>query len=210
MIFYTYFRSSASFRVRIAINLKKISPEQLFISLPDNEHNAAFKDINPQGLLPTIKDGDFTLSQSLAIINYLDASHPQPAFYPEDEQAKAVVSSMAQVIACDIHPLNNLRVLKYLKSELGHDQDTVNKWYAHWVCEGFQALEELVGQYGNTYYCFGDNITLADICLVPQIWNAKRFNVNLDAFDRLTKIYGHLTSLSAFQQALPENQPDAF
>ena len=208
---FTYFRSSASFRVRIALNLKGISYEPKFVSLPSAEHREkAFLDKNPQGLLPYLDDGDVGLSQSLAIIDYLDQKHPNPPLYPERPGAAATVRSMAMTIAADIHPLNNLRVLKYLKEKLGCDQDAVNQWYRHWVSLGFEALEQQLKQHRSDQFCFGNSVTVADVCLVPQVWNARRFETDLSAFPRITKIDAALREIAAFEIAAPENQPDAF
>ena len=211
MKLYGYFRSSASFRVRIALNLKGLMLDAIFVHLPSGEQNRADyqQSINPQGLIPSLEtDNGDVLAQSLAILEYLDEIHPEPALLPSDAIGRARVRHMAQLIACDIHPLNNLRVLKYLKDPLDQDQDAVNTWYRHWIAKGFKALEVLLGQYGGDY-CFGDQVTLADTCLVPQAWNARRFDCDLSPYPKLVEIDARLNELEAVKQALPEHQPDA-
>ncbi len=209
MTLYTYFRSSASFRVRIALNLKGIDADQHAVSLLKGDHRKDFLSLNPQGFLPAYRDGDAVLTQSMAIIDYLEDCHPHPPLYPETPLARARVRAMAQVIACDIHPLNNLRVLKYLKGELGLDQDGINQWYRHWIMEGFAALEAMVADHGGTQYCFGEQVSVADLCLVPQMWNARRFETDLSPYPRLVAIDAHVSTLDAFAKAMPEVQPDA-
>ncbi|GEQ98889.1 maleylacetoacetate isomerase [Iodidimonas gelatinilytica] len=212
MKLYTYFRSSSSYRVRIALNLKGVDWEPAFVHLPKGEQrDAAYLAANPQGLVPALEEDDgLVLTQSLAIIEYLDETRSGPSFLPKDAAGRALVRAMAQVIACEIHPINNLRILKYLKNPLGHDQAVVDDWYRHWVQEGFDALEPLVARHSNGRYCFGDQPTLADICLVPQMWNARRFNTDLSAYPTLIKVDAHLQTLDAFARAAPEQQPDAF
>lgn len=211
MKLYTYFRSSASFRTRIALNLKGLDYEYAFVDLPSGMHReAAYLKENPQGLTPTLETGGENLTQSLAIIEYLDETHPEPPLLPADPIARARVRAMALLVACEIHPVNNLRILKYLKGPLGQDQEAVNHWYRHWVAEGFKALEAMVGAFSsNAGFCFGDAPSLADICLVPQVWNARRFETDLSPYPRLTVIDEHLQSIEAFRAAAPENQPDA-
>lgn len=209
MKLYGYFRSSASFRVRIALALKGIEVEQTHVHLPSGAHrDPAFLARNPQGFLPALELDDGTiLTQSLAIIEYLDEIRPEPPLLPADPAGRARVRAMAELIACDIHPLNNLRVLKYLKDPLGHDQETVNRWYRHWIAEGFAALETLVsGRDGAC--CHGNQIGLADICLVPQMWNARRFETDLSPYPRLVRIDAALRAHPAFLAAAPEQQPD--
>jgi len=208
MKLYTYYRSSASFRVRIALNIKGIQWEPAFVNLKVGEQNGAYKSTNPQGLIPYLEDMGNGISQSLAILEYIEERYPNPALLPSDPAAKAQVRAMAQLIACDIHPLNNLRVLNYLKTRLDHDQETVDRWYRHWITEGFAALESFVSTYGSPERCFGSALTLADCCLVPQIWNARRFKTNLEPFPRLVAIDKALASLPAFRDAAPETQPD--
>lgn len=209
MHLYTYFRSSAAFRVRIGLNLKGL----VWDAVPVNLRTAEQKDTsyiaaNPQGLLPALAIEGEMLSQSLAILEYLEESHPDPAFLPGSAIDRAHIRAMAQLVACDIHPLNNLRVLKYLKTEYGQDDQAIDDWYRHWITEGFKALEALVLRYGSESYCFGDALSLADICLVPQMWNARRFNTDLNAFPKLCAVDAHLQTIAAFQDAKPENQSD--
>lgn len=211
MKLYTYFRSSAAFRVRIALNLKALRYESISKALLNNEHRATdYLALNPQGLIPALAHEGAVLSQSLAIIEYLDEMYPDPPLLPGDAVARAHVRSMALAIACDIHPLNNLRVLNYLRRELGQDDEGVNAWYRHWVIEGFRGVEEQVRMYSTAQrYCFGDSVTLPDVLLVPQVFNARRFNIDLSAFPTLVAVSTHLESLTAFADARPEVQPDA-
>jgi maleylacetoacetate isomerase len=211
MKLYTFFRSSAAFRVRIALNLKGLEYESVSKAFAKNEHRAAdYLAINPQGLIPALAVDDATISQSLAIIEYLNDLHPQPPLLPAEPLARAQVRSMVLAIACDIHPLNNLRVLNYLRKNFGQDDDGVNTWYRHWVSEGFRGLELQVAEHSSARrHCFGDALSLADVCLVPQMYNARRFNVDLAPFPTLVAISTHLESLPAFAAARPEVQPDA-
>jgi maleylacetoacetate isomerase len=210
---YGYFRSSASYRVRIALNLKGVAWEQELVDLrppKSAQHSAAFRALNPQGLIPVLVDGDAVLSQSLAILEYLEERHPQPALLPPDPLARAQVRALALQIACDIHPLNNLRVLNYLRDPLRLDDAGVNAWYAHWTQLGLGALEPQVQRLSaDGQHMFGNLLTLADVCLVPQMYNARRFNVDLGPYPRLRAICAHLESLPAFARAAPELQPDA-
>ena len=210
MKLYTYFRSSAAFRVRIALNLKGIAYEMESVHLvKDGGHNRRpeYRAINPQMRVPTlITSGGETLIQSLAIIEYLDETHPQPPFLPKDPLARARVRGLADLIACDIHPLNNTSPLRYLKNSMGQQQSAIDAWYHHWVLEGFEALEALIGP--GTYLC-GDAVTLADICLVPQVYNARRLKVPLDKFPKIVAVDAACMKLPAFDRARPENQPDA-
>lgn len=209
MHLYTYFRSSASYRVRIALNVKGLVWEPVFVNLPANmQRGTDYLAANPQGLIPALAVDGAIIPQSLAIIEYLEELHPSPALLPKDPLSRAQARGMAQAIACDIHPLNNLRVLKYLKAPLGHDQQTIDDWYRHWISIGFEALEALVNRYGSEHYCYGETLSLADICLAPQMWNARRFQTDLSAFPRLTAIDAHLTEIDAFRRAAPENQDD--
>ncbi len=207
---YTYFRSSAAYRVRIALNIKKIPYEPVFVHLRRGEQQApAYRAVNPQGLVPALETDSGVIAQSLAIIEYLEETHPEPPLLPADPFARAQVRRMAQIIACDIHPLNNLQVLKTLKRDFGADEAAIGRWYAHWIHRGFAALEELVGRYGSSEHCFGEEVTLADVCLVPQMANARRFAVDLAPFPRLVAIDEALRALPAFAAAAPEAQPDA-
>ncbi len=211
MKLYTFFRSSSAFRVRIALNLKNMSYQSIPLQFKNQDHKSKeFLAKNPQGLLPTFEDGPAVISQSLAILEYLEAVQPTPHYLPVGELAKAKVRELSYAIACEIHPLNNLRVLKYLAAELDHDQEQINSWYQHWVKEGFEAVEKMVQpSSGDTPCCFGSQVTMADICLIPQIWNANRFKCDLSPYPKLLKINVYVSQLPAFQKAAPENQSDA-
>jgi len=207
---YTYFRSSAAYRVRIALNLKGLPYEMVPIHLTkDGGHQLTpeFRAINPQMRVPALAlSGGDVLIQSLAIIEYLDEIHPDPPLLPADALARAKARGIALLIACDIHPLNNLVALRYLKRELKHEQPEIDAWYHHWVLEGFKALEDMLG--AGPYAC-GAQVTLADICLVPQVYNARRLKVPLDAFPKITAVDAACLKLAAFDKTRPENQPDA-
>lgn len=199
-----YFRSSAAYRVRIALNLKRVDYERIPVNLVEGaQGGAAYKALNPQGLVPMIEAGGAQLTQSLAIIDWLDATYPDPPLLPKDAERRAHVLAMALAVACDIHPLDNLRVLKYLKHELGHDQATVDRWYRHWIAEGFAGLEELAARHGGAYLS-GDAPGLADICLVPQMYNARRFETPLEAYPRLVDYDAKANALDAFADAHPD------
>jgi maleylpyruvate isomerase len=208
-----YFRSSAAYRVRIALNLKGIAYESVFTDLraPIRAHRSPqFLALNPQGLVPVLVDGAHTLTQSLAIIEYLEETRPSPALLPPTPADRAAVRALALAIACDIHPLDNLRVLNYLRAHLGLDQPAVDTWYAHWVREGFQALEAQAKRTsGDGRHLFGDCVTLADVVLVPQMYNANRQRVPVADFPTLCGICAYLESVPAFARAAPEAQPDA-
>jgi maleylacetoacetate isomerase len=211
MKLYTFFRSSAAFRVRIALNLKGLTYESVPKAFASNEHRAPeYLSLNPQGLIPALAIDGTVLSQSLAIIEYLNERHPTPPLLPADPIERARVRSMALAIACEIHPLNNLRVLNYLRKCLGQDEQSVGTWYRHWVTTGFEGLEIQARQLsGARRYCCGDAVSLADVCLVPQMFNARRFDTDLSPFPTLVAISAHLESLPAFAAARPEVQPDA-
>jgi maleylacetoacetate isomerase len=207
---YSYYRSSAAFRVRIALNLKGIAYDTISVHLvKDGGHNKRpeFRAINPQMRVPVLitPAGD-TLTQSLAIIEYLDETHPQPPLLPKDPVARAKVRALAELIACDIHPLNNTSPLRYLKRDMGQEQSAIDAWYHHWVVSGFEALEAMI-EFG-PYLC-GKAVTLADTCLVPQVYNARRLKVPLDKFPKIVAADAACLALSAFDKARPENQPDA-
>jgi maleylacetoacetate isomerase len=207
---YTYFRSSAAFRVRIALNLKGIAYEPVFVHLAKGEHRAAnYAKVNPQALLPTLElEGGTRLNQSLAIIEYLDETHPQKPLLPNDAQERARVRSLSYLIASEIHPLNNLRVLQHLKRALGQSEDQVNTWYRHWIADGLAKLEaELVGSKGK--FCHGEAPTMADCCLVPQVFNAKRYQSDLAAYPQTMRVFEACMQLEAFDRAQPSKQPDA-
>jgi len=207
---YSYFRSSAAYRVRIALNLKGLPYEMDFVHLTKDggrQHSAEFNAVNPAKLVPALRlDGGDVLTQSLAIIDYLDETHPQPPLLPVDPLQRAKVRAVALTIACDIHPIDNLRVLQYLKRTLKHEQSDIDAWYHHWIIQGFNAIEAAIAP---EPYCFGAQVTLADICLVPQVFNARRLNVPLEAFPKIVAVESACLKLAAFDKARPENQPDA-
>ena len=210
MKLYSYFRSSAAYRVRIALNLKGIAYEMVPVHLiKDGGHNRRpeFRAINPQMRVPALitSDGE-TLIQSLAIIEYLDETHPEPPLLPKDPVARAKARALADLIACDIHPLNNVGPLRYLKNAMGQEQSAIDAWYHHWILDGFEALEALIGP--GPYTC-GNAVTIADVCLVPQLFNARRLKVPLDKFPKITAVDAACMKLAAFDRARPENQPDA-
>jgi maleylpyruvate isomerase len=210
MRLYSFFRSSAAYRVRIALNLKGVEYETVTVDLPGAEHREPeFRALNPQATIPTLDDDGTILWQSLAIIDYLDARFPSPRLIPQEPVARARVQALAQAIVCEIHPLNNLRVLKYLRGELQLDDAAVNKWYSHWIAEAFGPLETLVGRFSGGRYCYGDTLTVADVCLVPQMYNARRFNCDLTPYPQLVRIATALEVEPAFAAAAPHLQPDA-
>lgn len=209
---YGYFRSSAAYRVRIALNLKDLAYDQIPVNLVKGEQRGDEQLArNPQGMVPSLGlDDGVVLNQSLAICEYLDEVYPAPALLPADALARARVRSLAQLVACDTHPLNNLRVLKYLVGELGADDNAKLTWYRHWVTEGFTALEAALAGGANTGdFCHGDTPTLADICLIPQVYNAERFECDLSAYPTIQRIAANCRALPAFANAAPEAQPDA-
>ncbi|WP_355660534.1 maleylacetoacetate isomerase [Halomonas salifodinae] len=209
---YGYFRSSAAYRVRIALNLKGLAHDQAPVNLVKGEQRGEeYLARNPQGLVPAlVTDDGVRLTQSLAICEYLDERYPDPALLPADAAGRARVRALAQAVACEIHPLNNLRVLKYLAGELGLDEAAKMTWYRHWIAEGFAALEtQLSREAGSGDFCHGDTPGLADLCLVPQVFNAERFECDLAAYPRIRRIVANCRALDAFAQAAPEAQPDA-
>ena len=210
---YTYFRSSASFRVRIALNLKGLPYESVPVHLVRDGGQQLlpeFRALNPDALVPVLLDGGQTLHQSLAIIEYLDEIHPTPALLPKAALDRAQVRALALDVACEIHPLNNLRVLKYLKHELKVPEEAKNGWYRHWIELGFASLEKRLSASSHTGdFCFGDTPTMADCCLIPQIFNAQRFDVDLSPYPTIRRIHAHCMTLDAFSKAAPGAQPDA-
>lgn len=213
MKLYTYFRSSAAFRVRIALNLKGLAYEAVRVDLRAGESQQtkpAYLAVNPQGLVPALEDNGATLCQSLAVLEYLEEAYPDPPLLPRAALERAQVRSMALAIACDIHPLNNLRVLNYLRSPLGMSEDAVSGWYRNWIATGFRGLEEQARrQSGDGRHMFGTAVTLADVCLVPQMYNAVRFKCDVEPFPTLRAIDTALGAEPAFANAMPERQPDA-
>ncbi|ENU30168.1 maleylacetoacetate isomerase [Acinetobacter sp. NIPH 1852] len=208
MKLYSYFRSSAAYRVRIALNIKQLAYETQPIHLVKNEQQQAdYQALNPSQLVPTLVDADQTLLQSISILEYLEEAYPEVALLPKNIAERAKVRAFSQAIACDIHPLNNLRVLKYLQQDLSLSDQQKSNWYQHWMLLGFQSLEAQL-QDSNGQVCFGTQATFADCCLIPQVYNAKRFKIDLTAFPKIESIYQHCLTLPAFLHAAPEQQPD--
>jgi maleylacetoacetate isomerase len=212
-VLYGYFRSSAAFRARIALNLKGIKPELRFVHLLRNggeQHSPEYKSLNPQELIPALVHDGHTITQSLAIIEYLDEIVPQPPLLPPDAAGRARARSLAYAVACDIHPVNNLRVGRYLKRNLGQTDEAVTSWQRHWITVGFDALETMLSSSPDTgAFCHGDLPTIADICLIPQIANARRAELDIAMWPMLSQIEAHALKHPAFDAALPKNQPDA-
>jgi maleylacetoacetate isomerase len=216
---YTYWRSSAAFRVRIALALKGLEYESVpkhLLRDGGEQRKPDYLAVNPQGLIPALADDGFVIPQSLAICEYLEEIHPEPRLLPGSARDRATVRGMAMVVACDTHPLNNLPIMGYLRREFGADDAAVNRWVAHWISRGFSGLERWVGsipgapvEVGQQRFCFGNAPTLADVCLVPQMYNARRFSVDVAPYPRLAAICAHLEALPAFRSARPEEQPDA-
>jgi maleylacetoacetate isomerase len=207
---YGYFRSSAAFRVRIALNLKKLDYENAAIHLRRNDQTTPdYLAVNPQGLVPTLDDGGRTLIQSLAIIEYLDETYPDPPLLPIHPADRARVRALAEIVACDIHPINNLRVLRYLTHSLGHGETAIATWYNHWIDAGFRALERLLaGDPRTGAFCHGDRPGIADIALVPQVVNAERYPLDLALYPTIARIRQSCMALEAFAAAHPDRQPD--
>jgi maleylacetoacetate isomerase len=209
MKLYNYFRSSASFRVRIALGLKGLPYEYISVHIAKGEHKKPeYASLSADTLVPLLDMGGDKLSQSMAIIEYLDETHPTPALLPADALGRAKVRALAQSIACEIHPLNNLRVLKYLVRELKLDEDAKNAWYRHWVRDGLLSFEKQLAQLPPSKFCYGDTPTLADCCLVPQIFNGQRFNCDFSGLPRTMAAYDACMQLPAFDKAQPKNCPD--
>ncbi len=211
MKLYSYWRSTAAYRVRIALAIKDIDYETVIVNLVKEggeQHKQPYQQLNPSELVPTLVDGDAVISQSSSIIEYLEERFPVKALLPVEPVLRAQIRAMAQSVACDIHPLNNLRVLQYLKAEMSHHQEQVDVWYKHWIKTGFIGIEKVLENTSGSY-CFGNQLSLADVFLVPQVYNANRFHVPLDDFPLIQKINKQCLELEEFQQASPENQPDA-
>jgi maleylacetoacetate isomerase len=210
MKLYGYCRSSAAFRVRIALNLKGLACDNAFVHLRKGEQKAAsYLALNPTGLVPALDDEGQIFIQSLAICEYLDETHPEPPLLPGHPADRARVRGLAQIIACDIHPIDNLRVLKYLANPLGQDEAAITAWFNHWILEGFESFERIVSSDGQSgAFCHGDDPSLADLCLVPQVFNSRRHNLDLAAFPTIRKIFDNCMKIEAFQKAAPESQPD--
>ncbi|WP_417320744.1 maleylacetoacetate isomerase [Emcibacter sp.] len=210
MKLYGYFRSSAAYRLRIALNLKGLDYDNIPVSLLAGDQRAEnYLKLNPQGLVPALTDGDLTIGQSMAILEYLEETRPDVPLLPADAAGRARVRQMANIIACDIHPLNNLRVLKYLGGNLGVSDETRDDWYRHWIRLGFEAIETMLQDGGTGTYCHGDTPTFAEVFLIPQLYNARRFKTQLDDFPIIRRIEKLCNEQEPFIQALPENQPDA-
>jgi maleylacetoacetate isomerase len=209
MKLYSFFNSSTSFRVRIALALKGLPYEYAGVNLRAGEQgDPAYRALSPAAIVPTLVDGELTLTQSLAIIDYLDHRQPEPRLVPLDPLERARVLEIAQTIACEIHPINNIRVLKYLSGQLEVSEADKSAWYRHWVEEGLSAVERLLASRSGGAFCVGDTPTLADCCLVPQVANAMRMGCDLSRFERVRAIHDHCMTLQAFIDAAPGNQPD--
>jgi maleylacetoacetate isomerase len=206
-ILYNYYRSTASYRVRIALNIKKLSYENVEINLVTGggeQHKPAYHQINPQELVPTLKVNDTNLTQSLAILEYLEETVPTPALLPKNPLSRAKIRALCMIIACDMHPLNNLRVLKHVRHEFQADEAQITAWYHHWLKQGFDAIETHLQSLNRTIpVCFGDEITMADVCLIPQVYNAKRFNFSLANYPIIQSINEHCSVLNPFMNAAP-------
>ena len=209
MRLYGYWRSSAAFRVRIALNWKGVAFEQGITDLRRGEHRTlTYLERNPQGLVPLLEDGEVRVAQSLAIMEYLEETRPEPALLPKDPVARAAVRATAMFVACEIHPLNNLRVLQYIKRTYDLDESGVNSWYRHWIVQGFAPLEAQLARTAGRF-CHGDEVTMADVCLVPQVANAKRYHCDLEPYPTVRRVEEACLGLPAFERARPERQPDA-
>jgi maleylacetoacetate isomerase/maleylpyruvate isomerase len=210
MKLYTYFRSSAAFRVRIALNLKGLAYDAAFVHLARGEHRKPeYTAVNAQALLPLFEDAGRRLTQSLAIIEYLDESRPIPPLLPKEAFARVRVRALSLIVACEIHPLNNLRVLQHLKRALGQNEEQVNAWYRHWIADGLAKLEAALGDGGAGRFSHGDTPTMADCCLVPQVFNAQRYQCDTTAYPTVMRVHEECMMLDAFQRAQPGKQPDA-
>jgi maleylpyruvate isomerase len=210
MKLYGFFRSSAAYRIRIAVNLKEIDCDQLFVSLRKGEHlQPGYLELNPQGRVPALLDGDVVITQSMAIAEYLEETRGGMKLLPENAAGRSRVRALCQVVACDIHPLNNISVLNYLVNDMGLSEDQKLRWYQHWISAGLRGFEAMLADSPLTgTYCHGDNVTLADVFLVPQIFNAQRFDCDLAAYPNVMRIHDTCNELDAFQKAHPDVQPD--
>ena len=209
MKLYSFFNSSTSYRVRIALALKGLDYEYASVNLRAREQRERhYRNLSPAGIVPTLLDGDTKLTQSLAIIDYLDQVYPPPRLVPETIELRIRALEIAQTIACEIHPINNLRVLNYLTGQLAVTADAKTAWYKHWVEEGLAAVEDLLADASSGDYCVGDAATVADCCLIPQVANALRMGCDVEKFARIQQIYRHCISLPAFIKAAPQNQID--
>ncbi|HGF7475990.1 TPA: maleylacetoacetate isomerase [Vibrio mimicus] len=211
LILYGYWRSSAAYRVRIALNIKQLTYESRAVHLSKDggeQHHATFHHLNPSELIPVLIDGEFHLNQSLAIIEYLDEIYPEPRLIPARGAERYQVKALALDIAADIHPINNLRILQYLSAELAVSEDKKNTWYRHWIDTGFRGLEEKLSQTAGEF-SVGNRLSLVDVCLVPQVYNAERFNLDMSCYPTLQRVAETLRALPAVVKAAPENQPDA-
>jgi len=210
MQLHSYFNSSTSYRVRIALGLKGLPYDYVPVDIRAQAHRAPdYVARNPSANVPLFDDGQITLGQSLAIIDYLDALYPEPRLIPADATLRARVLELSYVIACDVHPLNNLRILRYLQQALDVSEAQKNTWYQHWIAEGMTAVDALLARADQAPYCFGTDPTLADCCLIPQITNAKRMNCDLSAYPRALRVYEYCRTQPAFAQAAPSAQPDS-
>ena len=211
MKLHTYFRSSASYRVRIALAYKGLAHDAAYVSLPKKEHlTEAFRTVNAQALVPALEEGGRVLIQSLAIIEYLDETHPEPPLLPKQALDRAYARAAAQIVACEIHPLNNLRTLRYVKQSYKLDDEGVNVWYRHWIADGFAMLEGYLARERRAgRYCYGDMVTMADCCLVPQVFNAQRYECDLAPYPTVMRVFGECMKLDAFASTQPSKQADA-
>jgi maleylacetoacetate isomerase len=209
---YTFFRSSTSFRLRIALHWKALPYAPEYVSLPKMQHREpGYMALNPQGLVPALVDGGRLYTQSLAMLEYLDERYPQPPLMPRDIEDRAYVRMLSQIIGCDIHPVNNVRVLKYLRLRWKLSEDDSSEWYAHWVAEGMRALEQTLARYGrHGRFCLGDRFTIADVCLAPQVFNAQRFNCDIAPYPIASAISERIMAEPAVIAAHPSGQADAF
>lgn len=209
MQLYNFFNSSTSYRVRIALALKGLAYDYLAINLRTDEQRAPdYLSVSPAGIVPVLIDGEIRLTQSLAIIDYLDRTYPEPLLLPTQASRRLGVLEIANTVACDIHPINNLRVLKFLSTEWQIDAAEKKRWYGHWVDEGLAAVEVLLGKHGSGVFCIGDRVSAADCCLIPQIANAIRMDCNMLPYPRAMAVYAHCVTQDAFRMAAPQEQPD--